>query len=175
MNLGSVLFNPQGRLGPAAFQKAALILIVIGLVLNLLPVISFALTALSALGILLIYPWVCIWVKRLHDANKTGWLFLAVLVAWLVVGWIAGMIVVGVFGGAAVTSGGDFSSMMQSMTAASRATALPSAIISALIAFAFVYVANMLLKSDPNPNQYGPPPGPDGESRPPADTPPSAA
>jgi len=174
MNYGDVLFNPQGRISPAAFQRAALILIGIGFVLNILPAISLALGMLSTLGLLLIYPWVVIWVKRLHDAGQSGWLFLAVLVAWFIVGWIVSMIVFTLFAGnAAVSASGaqDFSAMMQQMSSASRATAVPNAIAGALIAFGFVWGANMLLKSQPEANQYGPPPGPDGTSKPDAEGP----
>lgn len=164
MDYQTVFLNPNGRLGPADFQKSALILIGISFVLSILPAISLAFSFLGIIGLLLIYPWVCLWSKRLHDAGQSGWMTLVVVLVWIVVGWITGSIVGMMFAGdvAASMSGADpqdFGSMMSAITQASRATIIPSAIVNAGVAVGFVYVANMILKSDPGDNQYGPPPG----------------
>lgn len=160
MNLGNVLFSPSGRLGPASFQKAALILIVIGFVLSLATLISVSLGIIAGvISLALIYPWIVIWVKRLHDAGKSGWMVLLVILVYLIVSMIASQIITGMFGSAAPAAAPtDFSGMMAMIQAQAQATALPNAIVSALISVIFVFAGNAILKSDPGTNRFGPPP-----------------
>lgn len=164
MDFQRVFLNPNGRLGPEEFQKAALILIGIGFVLNILPAISLVFGALGILGLLLIYPWVCLWSKRLHDAGQSGWMTLVVFLVWIVINWVVGGIIGILFAGDIAadlsTSNSDsMGSMFDAITQASRATLVPSAISGAIVSFGVVYVANMMLKSEPGTNKYGPPSG----------------
>src|SRR4051812_21369374 len=85
----NTFLNPMGRIGPGAFRNAALILIVIGAVLNLTPLVLPTLWWVTFIGFVLLYPWVAIWVKRLHDAGKSGWWFLAILVGMMIVSYVA--------------------------------------------------------------------------------------
>ena len=155
----NTLLNPQGRIGPVTFRNAAMILIAIGAILSLLPLALPALTALSFVSLVLIYPWVVIWVKRLHDAGKSGWLFLVVLVLYLIASFAASLFISAQFAPAQapVVDPADLSVMMANMAAQAQATALPSAIVSVVVSLAFVFAGNALLKSDPAPNEYGPP------------------
>jgi uncharacterized membrane protein YhaH (DUF805 family) len=90
----NTMLNPQGRIGPVTFRNAATILIAIGAILTLLPLALPALTALSLVSVVLIYPWVVIWVKRLHDAGKSGWMFVIVLVLYLIASFASSFSVV---------------------------------------------------------------------------------
>src|SRR4051812_3093323 len=83
------LFNPMGRIGPVTFRNAALILIAVSAAIGLTPLVLPQLWWLSFVSMVLIYPWAVIWVKRLHDAGKSGWLFLAILVAMMIVSFLA--------------------------------------------------------------------------------------
>jgi uncharacterized membrane protein YhaH (DUF805 family) len=153
------LFNPMGRIGPAAFRNAAIILIVIGACLGLLPVAAPALTFWTYLAMLLIYPWAVIWVKRFHDAGKSGKWFLAVFVAWLAVGSLASWFISTRFA-PAMPAKPEPSQIWALMAARIQAVALPGAIASAVISLAFALVINEELKSDPSENGYGPPTAP---------------
>jgi uncharacterized membrane protein YhaH (DUF805 family) len=152
----NTMLNPQGRIGPVAFRNAALILIAIGAILALLPLALPALTALSFVSLVLIYPWVVIWVKRLHDAGKSGWLFLVVLVLYLTASFGSSYFISTQFAPAQTPAAnpGDLSAVMASMAAQAQAVALPSAIVSVLVSLAFVFAGNALLRSDPAPNEY---------------------
>lgn len=150
------MLNPQGRIDPAAFRDSALILIVIGAILSLLPLVQPALTLLSFISLVLIYPWTVIWVKRFHDAGKSGSMFLVVLVLWLIAGVAANFFITRRFVPAAPPV--DPHNMMASITAQMQATALPNTIVSVANALFFVFIGNALLKSDPEPNAYDPPP-----------------
>lgn len=157
-----LLFSPSNRIGPADFQKGALVLIVIAFLVALLPLVGSSpllVTLGGLIGLVLLYPWVCIWIKRLHDAGKSGWFIILAIIAWMIVNAIVGMIVVQFFGGGAAFSSDpqglqDFFSQISQQ---SRANALPNAIAGAVVSLIVVFAANALLSSDPGDNQYGPP------------------
>ena len=157
MSMTTTMLDPKGRLGPSGFRNAALILIVAGTILSILSVLNPALMLLSFVSLALIYPWVVIWSKRLHDAGKSGWMFLLVLVLYLVATFTASYFIGQQFG-PPVDPNADFQQMMAAMTEAAQATAIPTTIASIVISLAFVFAGNALLKSDPGPNAYGPAP-----------------
>ena len=152
----NTMLNPQGRIGPVTFRNAAMILIAVGAILSLLPLALPALTALSFVSLVLIYPWVVIWVKRLHDAGKSGWMFVVVLVLYLIASFASSYFISAQFAPAQapVANPADLSAAMASMTAQMQAAALPNAIVSVVISLAFVFAGNALLRSDPAPNVY---------------------
>lgn len=157
MSMTTTMLDPKGRLDPSGFRNAALILIGVGTILSILSVLSPAMMMLSLVSLALIYPWVVIWSKRLHDAGKSGWMFLLVLVLYLVATFCASYFIGQQFG-PPVDPNADLEQMMATMTAAAQATAIPSTVASVVISLAFVFAANALLKSDPGPNAYGPAP-----------------
>ncbi len=159
MSLATDMFNPKGRLRASGFQTAALILIAIGAIFSILPVVNPALATLGIVSLVLIYPWVVIWVKRLHDAGKSGWLFLAVLVVWLIVSFAASAWISAQFGPPPDPNAPtDLETIMATMGETARATAVPSTIASVVISVVFVVGLNAILKGDVGPNAYGPPP-----------------
>jgi uncharacterized membrane protein YhaH (DUF805 family) len=153
-----VLFNPTGRIGPVAFRNAALILIAIGAMFSLLPLAAPQLAMFSFFSFALLYPWAVIWVKRFHDAGKSGKMFLAVLAAWWVVSAIVSWIISSQFAPPVVppTDPANFS-MVETMTEQMVAVALPAAIANAMISLAFALLINEQIKSDPGTNEYGAP------------------
>lgn len=171
MSLVASMMSANGRMAPADFQKAGLVLVAIAFVIGLTP-LFLPVVAAGALSLIvslaLIYPWVCIWSKRLHDAGKSGWLFLVALVVWFVLLMIVNQIVTVMFGGesarmmAAAMETGNPDAIMQASEASSQATAVPSAILSALVSIGMIFGANAILKQDPEENRYGPVPGAEG-------------
>ena len=182
----TVSLGDGGSLTPRSIQIFLLITVLslapgIAIMLTCFPFIVTVLSILrQALGLqqsppnmlivslALIYPWVCIWSKRLHDAGKSGWLFLVALVVWFVLLMIVNQIVTVMFGGesarmmAAAMETGNPDAIMQASEASSQATAVPSAILSALVSIGMIFGANAILKQDPEENRYGPVPGAEG-------------
>jgi len=171
MSLVASMMSANGRMAPADFQKAGLVLVAIAFVIGLTP-LFLPVVAAGALSLIvslaLIYPWVCIWSKRLHDAGKSGWLFLVALVVWFVLMMIVNQLVTVMFGGesarmmAAAMETGNPDAILQASEASSQATAVPSAILSALVSIGMIFGANAILKQDPEENRYGPVPGAEG-------------
>ena len=164
MSLMSVLFAPNGRINPGQFQTGALVLLGIGFVLALLPLTGNAamMGVQTLIGLIMIYPWVVLWRKRLHDNGKTGWFLLLILLVWFILSAIGGQIVTLMFAGdmmQAMQEVGGFAEMMQAQAQIAQELALPSAISSLIVGLIVVFGANALLKSDPETNKYGPPVG----------------
>ena len=66
MNWQFLFLSANGRIGQKDFWIGFLILFVAGIILGMIPVLG------QIISIALIYPWVCLYSKRLHDFGKTG-------------------------------------------------------------------------------------------------------
>lgn len=174
MSLMGILFSPNGRIQAGEFWRGLIILIGAGLVLSILSTFaSGAIAGLAGLlGILLIYPYICVFGKRLHDSNKSAWMWLLFLLGYLVLVIIMTTFLVPLYPGAAeatavanekmaeLLESGEFSfaGMMEITSESARATAAPSLIftISAQLITGF-FAARLF--SYPEANKYGPPVG----------------
>ncbi len=158
--MGNLLFSPSGRIGSSDFQKGALILIVLAIILSLPGVLGLPegiSTVIELLGIVLIWCWIALWIKRYHDAGKSGWMSLIPIILYIV-------IFIGVIFGYAGNEIGQLMAAATDPDAAAEAEAAfdaktggiaflaISAVISAVIALGF----NAMIKSDPDDNQFGP-------------------
>jgi uncharacterized membrane protein YhaH (DUF805 family) len=162
--MGSLFFSLKGRINPAQFQQGAIILIVVNFVLAMLPLvsISFALLAFP-IGLIIAWMWLSLWSKRLHDAGKSAWMVLLVLLVSFGLSYAATRLVYMVTGfdqaavtAAAQAAGTDIMGAMKASIEASKSIVLPSAIAGAISTFIVVFLGNKVLKSDPEENQYGP-------------------
>ena len=142
MNWKSLFLSADGRIGQKDFWIGYLILLVAGFVLGMIPVLGML------VGLALIYPSVCIFTKRLHDFGKTGWLQLAPIAIFVVLGVIAAV----VGGGAAALTGAGDEGLMAVM-----ATMGLFLLVMAAVALGFLLWVG-LSKGDLATNQYGPPP-----------------
>lgn len=169
--MGNLLFSPSGRINSGEFMKGAYALIAISFVLGILPLINYKIgSILSIVGIVLIWCWIVLFIKRLHDGGKSGWMCLLPILAFIVLSMIMSTVITSMFAGdmqAAMTEAteaaaesGDFGAIMSaSMEMAegiAKKTALPSAIGGAVVSFIIAYVTNMLIKRDDHDNQFGP-------------------
>lgn len=164
MSLMTSLFSPNGRTSPGDFQTAAFVLMGVSFVLALLPLTgSGALMGVATLvGLIMIYPWVVLWRKRLHDAGQSGWMFLLILVIYLIISTIVSQVVTTLFAGdmaQAMQEVTSFSQIMEAQSMIAQELALPNAISSLVVSLIIVIGANMILKSDPAENRYGLPTG----------------
>jgi uncharacterized membrane protein YhaH (DUF805 family) len=161
--MGSLFFSLKGRISPAQFLKGAIILIVINLIINILPLVSlsFALMAMPV-GLLFAWMWLSLWSKRLHDAGKSAWMVLLVLLVSIGIDFASTRLVYMITGfdqatvtAAAQAAGTDVLGAMKASIEASKPIVLPGAIASAISTFIVVFLGNKVLKSDPEENQYG--------------------
>ncbi len=170
--MGNLLFSPNGRIGPNEFWRGAIILIVLGALIQLAPLVSLTLgMVLGLLGLVLIWCWVVLWIKRFHDGGKSGWMSLIPIAVFILLSWIVSMVVASMFMGdmaqdmAVMTENMEnmaeddpsaaLGGMMDMVSSMGKKTALPSAISGAIVSALIAYVGNMLIKQDPEENQWG--------------------
>lgn len=166
-----LLFSPTGRISQPTYWRAVIILFAVSAVISI--VSAYASPFLSFISLIFIWPWIAVHAKRFHDAGKTGWLTLAMIVLAIVVSIVAGMLLPPLFGVNAAAmqqemqegmeeylSSNDPSAamayVMQETRKISQAQLLPGLASSAIVTGVIGTVMG-LFKSDPNENQYGPP------------------
>jgi len=165
--MGSLLLSFKGRINAADLQRCAIILIVIGTIINIIGYFStMAGIVLGLLGILLLWPWIALWIKRYHDAGKSGWMCLLPLVVGLTLGFVISLVLnrfvpldtdaITAATEAAAASGDIMGAMMAGVEGA-KPQLLPNAALSALASLLVVFVFNGMIKSDPEENQFGGP------------------
>jgi uncharacterized membrane protein YhaH (DUF805 family) len=87
MNWQTMLLSPEGRMRQSDFWICVLILFGVWIVSPLLHLLA------PIIWLVLIYVWVCICSKRLHDFGKTAWLILVPIVVGAIamcLGWMFG-------------------------------------------------------------------------------------
>lgn len=165
MSMMGILFNPQGRIQANQFWKGIIILVAFQIVLQVLQYVGVNLgSAMSFLSLALVYPYLCVYGKRLHDSNKSAWMFLLFLLGYIVISIVSVFFIPGL---------GDFLQEFIALTEAGDEEALTAladefgASVSTsvqIIGLVGLFVSNLLLGfivaqmySDPNVNKYGPP------------------
>ncbi|MFN7165157.1 MAG: DUF805 domain-containing protein [Hyphomonas sp.] len=167
-----LFLTPNGRIDQPTYWRAVLILLGISAALSV--VSAFVSPFFGFLGLLFIWPWIAVHVKRFHDAGKTGWLTIAMVVLAIIVSVVAGMILPALFGvnQAALqadmqreienAAAGDpslaISAAMDASKGIAQATLLPS-ILSTAVVTGVVGAVMSLFKTELSDNQYGPGPG----------------
>ncbi|MCA8902543.1 MAG: DUF805 domain-containing protein [Hyphomonas sp.] len=164
-------FSPNGRISQGTYWRGVITLFVISAVLS--AVAAYVSPFIGFLGIIFIWPWIALHVKRFHDAGKTGWLTLAMVVLAFIVSFVVGMLLMGAFGVDAASmqqemmedmesmqSSGDPGAVMAYAMEQSKKMAqkqlIPNLLSSGIVTAAIGFVMS-LFKSDPADNQYGPP------------------
>lgn len=168
MDLTGILFKPNGRIGPASFWRGLFVLIGISVVLQIIQVFGPAMFGMifGLLSIGLIYPYVVLFGKRLHDSGRTAWWFLAILVVWGGIGYFIGTMMQNVFAPdmkeqlEIAAESGSLSSIMEVSRQVAKQTFLPGLVTGLVMQGALGYLMASL-KSDPGTNKFGPPEGGD--------------
>lgn len=163
--MGNLLFSPSGRIGPGQFMSGVQILIIVAVVLAILPALVPALVMLNILGLVMLWCWVVLWVKRYHDGGKSGWMCLIPIIIYIIIGGIVSTVLAGMFVDteaiAAIADAqeqADLGALMSMMgkggmtTTGLIVTALAGAAVSYIIAMVF----NNTIKHDAHDNQFGP-------------------
>lgn len=132
-DFGYIFFKPSGRLGKKAYWQG------LGLMAAVLLPTTFIIGFLS--WILLFYPSICLYGKRLHDAGKSVWIY----VVFTIIN--------------AVVSSLTFAILLESGIFWSWEEPLGFGIILGLFANIAFSVWAGLAASEPRTNRHGPPPG----------------
>ena len=151
MNWQSVFFSSNRRMGQKDFWIAVLALIgawVLSLVLHVFAFIVW---------LVLLYAWICILSKRLHDAGRSGWLILIPIA----VGFAAVCISFVVAGAALITAFANSSSDASNWPAYLGAFGAAAALwgVAGLVKLVFLIWVGVAAPSSGE-NRYGPPPAP---------------
>ena len=86
--MSSLLFSPNGRIARNRFWQGMVILTVASVLV--IAGNTMVHRAFGFINFLLIYPYICVFGKRLHDVGTTAW--------WVIAIWLATMLVSFVFG-----------------------------------------------------------------------------
>lgn len=152
MNLGHALFGVNGRSGQQDFWIGVLIIVGGNIVAGFIPVLGIL------IWLALIWVGVAVYGKRLHDAGKSAWLH---VIPWAlgIVLFIIGisMIVAAGLSAGILSDGGDLSD--EQIFALISGSVAGVAIMSASSLVWLIYTIWVgVIKSDPEPNVYGPVP-----------------
>jgi len=164
----SVLFNPNGRIGPRTFWRGVIVLLGAMIIINVAG--AYGGPAGQLLGIFSLvapYCYLCVYGKRLHDSGKTAWMFVAFLVGYFIIGTVISMILMPFLSPGVAELEEQMTILIeqgQIMEALAYAPEINKAgIMTSLLS---LILSNVILgyiaasfASDPGPNQYGPPEG----------------
>lgn len=162
----NLFLSPNGRIDQGTYWRGVLILFAISAVMTAAS--AYVSVAISFLGIFFVWPWIAVHVKRFHDAGKTGWLTIAMVVLAIVVSMVASAILTPLLGGNVealqeemtneiMNMGDDPGAMMQVTMDYSKRIAqaqLVPSILSTGVVTGVVGAVMGLFKSDPAANQY---------------------
>ena len=160
--MGNLLFSPSGRIGPAAYLKGIIAVAIIGFLAAFTALLGPAGAVGGLIGLVLIYCFIALGVKRSHDAGKSGWMVLVQLIIWFIISMIFGFIVSKVTG---VDASSVFTAAMnqdlEALEAIEAATKSISYILISGVAglvgtIATGFLINVMNKSDLHDNPFGP-------------------
>lgn len=162
--MGNLLFSPNGRIGRNRFWQGMVILTVLS-VLTTAGSVMVNEFLFGLLGIVLIYPYICVYGKRLHDIGTTAWWVLGILVANVIVSMILNAVLEGFFATSELRdiqievgerlASGDLTGALEGMRILAKAL-LPLNIIVTVLANAVIAIALGLIPGSPRDNKHGP-------------------
>ena len=167
MGIMGVLFNPNGRIQANQFWQGIIVLVGFQIVLQVLAVLGINLGVLGTIiGLGIFYPYLCVYGKRLHDSNKTAWMFLLFVLGYIIITIASFFFTPGI---------GEFFEQYMAVAQEGDQQALEALLTQyteelgstmAIIGIVSLLVSNLVLGflvarmfSDPNTNKYGPPVG----------------
>lgn len=169
--MGSLLFNPNGRIARNRFFQGMVVLTVASVLI--VAGNTMVTKMIGFLNLLLIYPYICVFGKRLHDAGTTAWWVIAIWLGSMLVVFVLGLI----FGGFFMTpemvdireemsermASGDLAGFMQGAEILSDKM-LPLNILTTVGSNLVLAIVVGALRTDPRENKHGPVPGTTGPS-----------
>jgi uncharacterized membrane protein YhaH (DUF805 family) len=140
MDWKTLFLSAEGRIGRRDFWIGFLMLLAASIVVNLIPLIG------GVIGLLLIWPQICLHAKRLHDMGRTAWLLLipgALSVASTIVLTVLGVVAA-------------FSGDVGAISAAAYGMIGLVVAVVMVVGLAFLFWVG-LTPSEPGENRFGPP------------------
>jgi uncharacterized membrane protein YhaH (DUF805 family) len=151
MDWRTLFLSPEGRIGQKDFWIGALILFLLGL---LTPFIVHIMS--PVVWLLLLYPWVCVFAKRLHDFGRSGlWIIAPFVIALLA--FVLGLIFGGVTVIAAIIAGAQGGTFSIPALLGALGAMLGFLAVAGVVKLVFILWVG-LSTGDPGPNRWGPPP-----------------
>ena len=165
--MSNLFLSPYGRIDSTAFYRGGYILILISVALSLINLLSpqFG-KILGIINYVLIFPWVVIWIKRLHNGGKSGWMFLVYLLLYFAVAVVGFGIAVSMFGGDEfmqmltdqVEGRITQAEMQAQLEIWARENMAPMLIASIGSSVLTIFIGDKTIPTDTDDNQYGPVP-----------------
>jgi uncharacterized membrane protein YhaH (DUF805 family) len=146
MNI-SLFLSPKGRIARQPFWLGILVLMVLNMLLSAIPIVG------PAAGLVLLWPQIVLYIKRLHDFGWSGWM-------WLLPFCVSAACVTFMFlnGGAALGSAAT-PEQLQALVL-SPAMRIPLIALEVAVAVGFVFLLWVgITKGDAQANRFGPAPG----------------
>ena len=161
--MGNLLFSPNGRINPSQFMKGVVIVLIASFVLGLPTALgmSGAIPLIASLiSVVLLWCWIVLWIKRYHDAGKSGWMSLIPILVFV----IAMIVFVLTYGGAELSaifqlaSEGASAEEQEAVSKAFEAKldSFPALIILTIMSAVIAFLFNAIIKRDDHENQFGP-------------------
>ena len=168
MKLGSVLFSAKGRIGQQTFWTVYAPIFIISAAVGFIAQTNPGNQQLGAVtglvGLVLLYPSICIYSKRLHDMGRSGWLQLILYAVSICFGVFIATRTFGATMSAAMGAQGD----PEAARAAAQAAVLDLMATDPVLKFSpYIGIAISLVwalwlgltPGNPGANKYGPPEG----------------
>ncbi|MCR9270363.1 MAG: DUF805 domain-containing protein [Henriciella sp.] len=162
----NLLFNPNGRIARNRFWQGMVVLTVASVLVGAGSAMLGLLFSLLAYA--LIYPYICVYGKRLHDAGLTAWWVLAVWLGTVIFNMVVSMILTPMFMGEEELKiqeemterlmAGDLAGFSEGAEILS-AELLPLTLFMTVLTNAVAAVVVGYLKTEPRENKHGPVPG----------------
>lgn len=167
MDFVPLFLDPQGRLAPRRFGQAYILLTAAMLFITAL--IALTGPGIAILQYALVFPYICVFGKRLHDAGLSAWLWLAFLAGYFVINMIVTMVFMPGLAPEAYAIQQEVQVIMQEkgLSAGMEETARRTpeitrltghiSVLAFLAGSAITGFTAYKLKSDPSVNRFGPP------------------
>ncbi|MEE9381148.1 MAG: DUF805 domain-containing protein [Hyphomonadaceae bacterium] len=163
MDLTNTLFNPNGRLSPGMYWRGYIYLIAVYMVFQTIQVHggSLLMQVAAMLGLMMIWPFIALTGKRLHDSGRSAWWVVPIIFGMMFVGLVVKSIILMMMISpddlATIQSRGPLEIDLEMAERVRRMIFLPGALVDLAVAVGAGYLLAGLL-SDRRANQYGPSP-----------------
>lgn len=169
----NLYLSPNGRIDQPTYWRGVITLFVVSTVLSVIS--AYVSPFLGVLGLIVVWPWIVLHVKRFHDADQTGWITIGMVVLAIILSVVLGFILPGLFGVDTAAMSEQMARDMEDMASSNdpgavlaatmdatkemtRAQLLPNIVSTAIVTGMIGFVMS-LFKSTPGTNKFGPPSG----------------